>query len=433
MFLYNITRPAARLACRVYFKKLYFSFPDRIPVDKPVMLAVNHPTPFLDPCVLAAFLPNPLYSLTRGDFFKKRLYRWLLEQYNMIPIYRFRDGFTDLKQNARTFQNCYKAWGENKTIVIFSEGNCVVEKRLRSIQKGTARMAFGVWENYPDLDLYIVPVGVNHTYPDRFREEAMYEFGEPIRVMDYKHQYEEHPVRAVNQLTAELSRRMSDLVIIIDQAEDEELVEILFQVYRNNRKEPVFPLVSGSNQRLQDEKKIASIVNNMPAGEKEELKKTALLYHNMLNDNRLNDEAVARPDYYTPLNTLYLVLGVIPFIAGFISHIFPFLLAKYITDKFVKDKSFYSSVLFSTGLFVFLCYYFLMLVGFVLVVNNKAYIIVSITLVVCLTGFFSVLYSEHYLKWAKSKRYARLLSEVRQQILDLRFKLISILNQSEIK
>ena len=153
----------------------------------------------------------------------------------------------------------------------------------------------------------------------------------------------------------------------------------------------------------------------------------------MLNDNRLNDEAVARPDYYTPLNTLYLVLGVIPFIAGFISHIFPFLLAKYITDKFVKDKSFYSSVLWSTGLFVFLCYYFLMLVGFVLVVNNKAYIIVSITLVVCLTGFFSVLYSEHYLKWAKSKRYARLLSEVRQQILDLRFKLISILNQSEIK
>jgi hypothetical protein len=90
-------------------------------------------------------------------------------------------------------------------------------------------------------------------------------------------------------------------------------------------------------------------------------------------------------------------------------------------------------VLWSIGLFVFLCYYLIMSVGFVLVMNNKAYIIVSITLVVCLTGLFSVLYSEHYLKWAKSKRYARLVSEVRQQILDLRFKLISILNQSEIK
>ncbi len=84
--MYHLVRPFASLALKVQFRKIYFSGVDRIPKDKPVILAVNHPTAFLEPCVVACFQPQALHFLVRGDLFKKRFFRMLLESLKNLGI-----------------------------------------------------------------------------------------------------------------------------------------------------------------------------------------------------------------------------------------------------------------------------------------------------------------------------------------------------------
>jgi len=76
--LYFLIRPLARLAILIFYRKVYFTNRDRIPAGKPVIMAVNHPTGFVEPCILAVFTREPLHYLVRGDLFRKPLFNFLL-------------------------------------------------------------------------------------------------------------------------------------------------------------------------------------------------------------------------------------------------------------------------------------------------------------------------------------------------------------------
>ena len=97
----------ANLALRTFFRKIHISNVENIPKDKPVILAANHPTAFIEPCVLACFLDRPLYFLVRGDLFKKPVYAKMLKYLHMLPVYRMQDrGYAYLKRNYETFNYC---------------------------------------------------------------------------------------------------------------------------------------------------------------------------------------------------------------------------------------------------------------------------------------------------------------------------------------
>ncbi|MCB0636727.1 MAG: 1-acyl-sn-glycerol-3-phosphate acyltransferase, partial [Lewinella sp.] len=142
--LYAAVRPLAKIGLQHYFRRIDVAHLDRIPKDAPVILAANHPTAFIEPCILACFGDRPLHFLVRGNLFKKGIYDKLLRSLHMLPVFRFVDGgYEDLKQNYATFAACHEALAQRKTIMILAEGRCIHEKRLRPIRKGTARIAFG--------------------------------------------------------------------------------------------------------------------------------------------------------------------------------------------------------------------------------------------------------------------------------------------------
>ncbi|HKK79894.1 MAG TPA: 1-acyl-sn-glycerol-3-phosphate acyltransferase, partial [Phaeodactylibacter sp.] len=98
--LYYFVRPIAKLGLWVLYRHIHLSHTENIPRDKPVILAANHPTAFIEPCVLACFLRRPLYFLVRGNLFKKPLYDFLLRSLHMLPIFRLKDGgYGKLKHN----------------------------------------------------------------------------------------------------------------------------------------------------------------------------------------------------------------------------------------------------------------------------------------------------------------------------------------------
>lgn len=139
--MYTILKPIIRLALFFYTKNIHVHFDKRTVSNEPKIIAANHPNSFFDAIIIAVFYPRPIYFLARGDAFKKPFISKLLKALHLIPIYRISEGRNNLVKNDATFKHCVELLKQGETILIFSEGICVNEWKLRSLKKGTARLA----------------------------------------------------------------------------------------------------------------------------------------------------------------------------------------------------------------------------------------------------------------------------------------------------
>ena len=85
--LYAAVRPLATIGLKYYFRRIDLANADRIPENAAVIIAANHPTTFIEPCILACFLETPLHFMARGDFFKNSIAAKLLEVYTSSPFF----------------------------------------------------------------------------------------------------------------------------------------------------------------------------------------------------------------------------------------------------------------------------------------------------------------------------------------------------------
>lgn len=422
--LYYLLRPLTHITLKVFFRKVYFSNEQNIPKDKPVILATNHPTAFIEPCVIACCLDTDMHFIVRGDIFKKPLYRKFLMALKMIPIYRSTDGFSKMKQNFATLDYCYEALNDKKTIMILSEGKTIQEKRLRPIQKGTARMAFGTWDKYgKDLDIQIVPVGVNYTYADKFRSEVMIDFGKPIVLRDYLAMYEENDKKAIRILTKDLAEGMKARIITIEKVADEELTENLFTLYRNNTLQKPLPIESNDEKRLIAEQNIANKINELSEEAKISLKSEVDAYFQQVRAADTSDFGVAQGHSWLGLRKLIiLIIGFVPFLLGYVLNFLPAWYANHVGETSVKQLEFIASVKIAVAMGGFMLYYFLCLVAAIIVGTWHFWVFI---LMIPIWGYVAVLYRDFYKKWKAARSFTKLDKAMQQQLADKRKTIVA--------
>lgn len=355
--LYAAVRPIAKVGLTHYFRRIDLANVDRIPRDGAVILAANHPTTFIEPCIMACFQDRPLHFLARGDFFKHPTAAKLLAGVHIIPIFRLRDGgFQGVKSNYESFDRSFDVLAQKKTMMILAEGRCIHEKRLRPIQKGTARIALGALDATPLDEVYIVPVGVNYTYADRLRSDVMINFGEPIRASAYMERYRESPAQAIADFTDDLHRRLSEEVIIVERIEDEPLVENLLRVFRTEYPATARNTVTHDEQFLRGEKRIADAVNAMPEAERGALAARSHDYFSRLERMRIDDAAFAGRYRPAQQRTARTLLGLLPALLLLLWHLPPLLLAQWLAGVKIKTLEFAGSVRWAAVLVLYLVY-----------------------------------------------------------------------------
>ncbi|MCB0557744.1 MAG: 1-acyl-sn-glycerol-3-phosphate acyltransferase [Lewinellaceae bacterium] len=422
--LYPIVRPIARLGLKAFYRKIYLSHVERIPQKEAVILAANHPTAFLEPCILACFLGQPLYFLARGDLFEKPFYAKLLRGLNILPVFRLKDGgYGKLKDNYSTFEACYEALAKRKTIMILAEGRTKQEKRLGGLQKGTARIALGTLERYPNglEEVYIVPVGVNFTYADQPRSEVMIDFGEPILASHFLQEFKANSNQGMATLTDTLRDKLEQCMVIIDHPEDEQLVEYLHRIYRNERAVSELPVVAYHGGPLESEKEVSATVNRLPEKEKQVLRRQAEDYFMELRRHGVNDQAVVRGQQNIFLARIALILGFPLFLLGLLWNYPPTWLAKYISDTQVATLEFKAPVRWAANLGTYLTY----LLGWILLAAfSGAWILIPIIVSLLLMGYFALYYSEFYGRYRSSMKASRLSPQVKAGLLNKRTALI---------
>lgn len=339
--LYFILRPFARLGFRLYFRKIYLHMKAPIPADGPVMLAVNHPSSFMEACVLACFLPRSLYFLVRGDVFVNPLVNFLLNSTHQIPIYRFRDGFSSLRNNHATFAQVYRWLGEGKAVTVFAEGTTRLEKKLRPIQKGLARMVFGAMEVEHIEDIPIVPIGVNFVEAGRWRSEVMIEVGEAISARSFLEENDTENKRGVRKLTQAVEESMQPLVLHVNKDEDEPLFNQLCQMDRPQEFWRLLPNVSTNDEIYQKERQWTNRVNNLDED-------TKLQLNQVLSD--LNNPPKK------PKRSIWFWITW----PGSMIHRIPLAVAYRITRSKAKPGPFYAPVLWGSGTFISLLFWIIL-------------------------------------------------------------------------
>lgn len=178
---YAFSRFLIRLALPIFLKRLIVVNFKGLPGKSPLLLASNHPDSFFDAVVIGSVLSQPIHTLTRGDVFKKPSVAFWLRQINLIPVFRGSEGRQSVKNHDVTANESHNALLKGDAVVVFSEGICVNEWKLRPLGKGTARMAHQIWFGDDALpDMRVIPTGLNY---ENFRgpgKRVMLRFGQAI-------------------------------------------------------------------------------------------------------------------------------------------------------------------------------------------------------------------------------------------------------------
>ena len=168
-----------------YFRRIKIYDAKNVPKNKPVLLLSNHQNALLDALLIATKCGRLSYFLTRASVFNKPVVARILKSLQMLPVYRIRDGWGNLANNNAIFENCSKLLNDNECIVIFPEGNHNLMRMVRPLSKGFTRIILDALENYPEMDLQLLPVGVNYTNAENFPDGASIYFGTPLVAKDY--------------------------------------------------------------------------------------------------------------------------------------------------------------------------------------------------------------------------------------------------------
>ena len=422
---YRIVRPLARIALKIYFKKIYLTGTEHLPKDKPIILAANHPTAFLEPCLLACTLPVPLHFIVRGDLFQKEIHRQLLESLHMIPMYRMKDiGIKGVKNNFSSLDRVYDLLQENKTILILAEGTTEHEKRLRPIRKGTARMALGAIKKYPSLEVQIVPIGVNYSDVLSFRSTVMLDIGPPMDVNAYLAKTEQHPAKTIKQITTDLQVRLEQQVVNIKKLEDEPLIEQLLIMLENDPPPSFLPVQVNNRAPLLDAMTITNTINRMDSQKKEHLQVLLQDYMQQLKQLKISDASVVASKKASIFDYFLLVIGYIPYLLGYFANFPPLFFGKWWADNKVKEVVFYASIKASFALSAYIVYFlFLLVLGFWV---GQTWFWLTIGCIPLL-GFFALYYMEVRQKVKNARQKEQLDKNNQIQLAECRANIIAFI------
>lgn len=315
----------------------------------------NHPSAFLDPLLVASSGKPIVTFMTRSDVFT-----WWMKPItwacNMIPIYRAeQDGSGTYDKNQEVFSTAQNVLKKNGNLIMFAEGytDDVFIRSLKPIKKGPARIAFGTMEatNW-ELDLKIIPVGINYANPGKMRSDVVIKWGEPIYLKDLKKEFDKNPNKVTLDLTRAIGQGIQGCITYVKDKSKADFVEHIMILtrkgmnYRHNDRS--IPLV----ERMNYSHALANRVNTeftSDSSEWSELKEKIEEYFKELKKRGLDEENVyehssANGKKELLKNRLFLILTFPLFVFGSIHHAIPYIITKKLVEKIFRRKVFWSGV-----------------------------------------------------------------------------------------
>lgn len=343
--LYRVIKFFVRLAVKLFCRKITINNIHLLQSKGPLLLACNHPNSFLDAIILGSQFQRPVHFLARGDAFRIPIVNKLLTILKLIPIYRLSEGREYLALNDATFEQCRQILLQGGIVLIFSEGLCVNQWALRPLKKGTARIALNAWAQPAiKLPFHVLPVSINYNGFRQIGKRLIIHFGKAIT-------YEELPeattegesIQNFNNILAERLKKG-----MLQTNEDSKLVQLLITNH-------TVAAATSTNLILFLQQKLQYAREHRLLQIAQRLKLQGLI-------------ALDTPMFL--VNTLGILVLLIPAFAGWLLNAGLYLLLKSFVKKKTEGTIFYDSVMFGALLLLYPFYWFIINVISLLFIQN---------------------------------------------------------------
>ncbi len=425
--LYEILKPLVKIFYHIYYK-LDFKGVKNVPKNKALIISPNHNNGFIDPVSIASFIQPKVRFFARGDVFKGKIVKWILNDLNMSPMFRLQEGYGEIKKNNKTFEECKDLLLKDKALLIFPEAICIPEKRLQPLKKGLSRIVFQTEEAFDfKKDVWVLPVGLNYTKPHKFRSELFINFGNPISIKSYEEFYKQDKVRAINDFTRMLEKEMAKLIITIKNKNNDELAEGIHEIYLHQWLKEKHKGATSIEKKFQARKEIVELINQRDEEQPEaltSLKEKIIPYlqklsdHN-LRDHLLNPESIEKSGLGTFLKDFFIIWFGMPLYAlALIMNGLPFFIAKKFADKKIKQIEFYASIRANMAMLLWIPNFFIQLLVVKFVFHSWTLVAIYAALTPLL-GLFAVKYYSLYKKIFGRWRLLRMVKTERRIVEEL--------------
>ena len=169
-----------RTGLYLYYGKIKISGLENIPENEAVLFLPNHQGALMDVLLIVTNCRRKPFFLTRSDVFQRQALNNFFSFLQMLPIYRIRDGRESLKKNQAVFDTCTQLLLEKNALVMFPEANHNLMRRIRPLSKGFTRIISNTLEKIPQLEIQIIPIGMNYRSNIGFPDKVAVKYGLPI-------------------------------------------------------------------------------------------------------------------------------------------------------------------------------------------------------------------------------------------------------------
>ncbi len=382
---------------QVFYRKVEVIGRENIPLNEPVIFAANHQNALMDALAILYNIKGQPVFLARSDIFKNPLTAKFLTFIKMLPIYRIRDGKSELKKNDEIFNATIGILQNNKYLAILPEGNHAGVKKLRALKKGISRIAFQAEEISDfELGLNILPVGLDYGHYSNFRSRLFVNFGKPFKVADFAEMYKENPQKGMNELRKQLAEHLKPLMIHISNDEHYEEYLTLLDVLEDS----CSTHFNIDNKTLAGKftvrKKIIASLDHIFENNREtfdEIVVKAKRYKDLLDKMKIRDWIPNKRSFnffYIGFRALLYLIFFPLQVYGVAFNYIPYYLPVYLTRK-VKDPQFLSSFRYVISLITFFVFFLIMAIIFGLIVKSWLWVLLFI-ISLPLSGIFAFHY-----------------------------------------
>ena len=222
----SFARRLVRSLVKFYYPRIEVTGAENVPQSGPVLLVANHPNSLIDPVLLGIAARRPMRLMAKAPLFDIPLFGKLLRALGMVPAYRGTDDRSLVARNHESLAEAAKKITMGQAMGIFPEGRSHDAHQLSLVRSGAARLAFQALAEGA-RGLKVVPVGLHYEQKERFRSAVWIKVGEPVDAAEWLAQHGGDDHLAMRTLTAELNSRLKAVVLHLDEAEWEPLLEQL--------------------------------------------------------------------------------------------------------------------------------------------------------------------------------------------------------------
>lgn len=215
---YQFVKVYVKIGLFFLMKKISIHGKENIPKKGAIMFIPNHQNALLDAILIPTNTARNTHFLTRAAVFKNKKVAMIFDSLNMLPVYRIRDGFNTIEKNLAIFEKCFKILKRQKALEIFAEGEHHIDRRILPLKKGFARIILGTLKKHPDLEIKIVPVGINYDSHLGFPSSTSIYFGKPIIANQYFNL--ENPDLQFKEIISVVTKSMKELTLHVDDVKN---------------------------------------------------------------------------------------------------------------------------------------------------------------------------------------------------------------------